>query len=89
MRKEKKGKTQYRVELIPLLAQRVDELMEARGLTRTDGLTRIYEWLLGQSSTMQQHIFRQLPEDMDVDVLKLAWEQAAQRKRGTKRASSG
>ena len=44
--------------------EQVTAIFDKRGVSKTEGTKRLFEWFVQEESTIQQGVLRQLPEDM-------------------------
>ncbi len=71
-------KDQYRLNLQSRLTEAVDGVLRKRGLSRTEGVKRLFEWFLEQPQVIQAAILGHLPEDFEQDIAKMVLEKMAQ-----------
>jgi len=68
---------QFRNDLDADLCEAVLAVFDKRGISQKIGITRILEWFVDQPSIIQQHMLRQLPEDIEADIAHLVLERMA------------
>lgn len=62
---------QYKLNFDPEFAKQADALWEKRGLSRTEAIKRIIQWFQTLPQAVQQSAFRQLPDGLEIEILKL------------------
>lgn len=72
------GIRQFRNDLDATLVDKLLGIFEHRGVSQKEGLTRMIAWFVQQTPTIQQHILRQLPEDLEADIARMLLERMAE-----------